>query len=168
MPDRASFATMVTTRRSIDAADERPVSRIRDRDAVAGLVLPQTAGSAAEPPKWVSDEQCACATVRPTAIAKRSADSAVEQRGGPLVKELVGYLLDNLYLDFQGDISVDKVRGFLREDDSREARQLLSKIIEEKGVDDLLLTLADCLREYIRTGVTESVVREQLSTYAES
>ena len=84
------------------------------------------------------------------------------------MKELVGYLLDNLYLDFQGDISVDKVRGFLREDDSREARQLLSKIIEEKGVDDLLLTLADCLREYIRTGITESVVREQLSTYAES
>jgi hypothetical protein len=86
----------------------------------------------------------------------------------PLVKELVGYLLDNMYLDFQGDISVEKVRAFLREDDSKEARQLLSKIIEEKGVDDLLLTLADCLREHIRTGVSEQVVREQLSTYAES
>ena len=84
------------------------------------------------------------------------------------MKELVGYLLDNMYLDFQGDISVEKVRAFLREDDSREARQLLSKIIEEKGVDDLLLTLADCLREHIRTGVSEQVVREQLSTYAES
>ncbi|MBN1609367.1 MAG: hypothetical protein JW940_22240 [Polyangiaceae bacterium] len=84
------------------------------------------------------------------------------------MKELVGYLLDNMYLDFQGDISVEKVRAFLREDDSKEARQLLSKIIEEKGVDDLLLTLADCLREHIRTGVSEQVVREQLSTYAES
>jgi len=84
------------------------------------------------------------------------------------VKELVGYLLDNMYLDFQGDISVEKVRAFLREDDSKEARQLLSKIIEEKGVDDLLLTLADCLREHIRTGVSDQVVREQLSTYAES
>ena len=49
-----------------------------------------------------------------------------------------------MFLDFQGDISVEKVREFLREDDSREARQLLSKIIEEKGVDDLLNTLADC------------------------
>ena len=84
------------------------------------------------------------------------------------MKELVGYLLDNMYLDFQGDISVEKVRAFLREDDSKEARQLLSKIIEEKGVDDLLLTLADCLREHIRTGVSDQVVREQLSTYAES
>jgi hypothetical protein len=50
------------------------------------------------------------------------------------VKELVRYLLENMYLDFQGDISVEKVREFLREDDSREARVLLSKIIEEKGV----------------------------------
>ena len=84
------------------------------------------------------------------------------------MKELVRYLLDNLYLDFQGDISVEKVREFLREDDSREARQLLSKIIEESGVDDLLITLADCLREHIRVGVTEELVREQLQTYSDS
>jgi hypothetical protein len=84
------------------------------------------------------------------------------------VKELVRYLLENLYLDFQGDISVDKVREFLREDDSREARQLLSKIIEEKGVDDLLITLADCLKDHIRTGVSEDTIREQLSLYSES
>jgi hypothetical protein len=85
-----------------------------------------------------------------------------------LVKELVRYLLENLYLDFQGDISVEKVREFLREDDSRAARQLLSKIIEEKGVDDLLLTLADCLREHIRTGINEQTVQEQLDMYSES
>lgn len=84
------------------------------------------------------------------------------------MKELVRYLLDNMYLDFQGDISVEKVREFLREDDSREARQLLSKIIEEKGVDDLLLTLADCLREHIRSGVSEQTVRDQLQMYADS
>ena len=84
------------------------------------------------------------------------------------MKELVRYLLDNMYLDFQGDISVEKVREFLREDDSREARALLSKIIEEKGVDELLITLADCLKEHIRTGVTEDAVREQLQMYAES
>jgi hypothetical protein len=84
------------------------------------------------------------------------------------VKELVRYLLENMFLDFQGDISVEKVREFLREDDSREARQLLSKIIEEKGVDDLLNTLADCLRDHIRTGVSEDTVREQLQLYSES
>jgi hypothetical protein len=73
-----------------------------------------------------------------------------------------------MYLDFQGDISLESVRGFLREDESREARQLLSKIIEEKGIDDLLITLADCLKENIATGVSETVVREQLQMYAES
>jgi hypothetical protein len=84
------------------------------------------------------------------------------------VKELIRYLIDNMYLDFQGDISLESVRGFLREDESREARQLLSKIIEEKGIDDLLITLADCLKEHIATGVNETVVREQLQMYAES
>ncbi len=84
------------------------------------------------------------------------------------MKELVRYLMENMYLDFQGDISVEKVREFLREDDSRDARQLLSKIIEEKGVDDLLITLADCLKESIRTGVNEDTIRDQLSLYSES
>ncbi len=84
------------------------------------------------------------------------------------MKELVRYLLENMYLDFQGDISVERVREFLREDDSREARQLLSKIIEEKGVDDLLITLADCLREHLRTGVSEQTVRDQLQLYSDS
>ncbi|HMJ14146.1 MAG TPA: hypothetical protein VK524_22165 [Polyangiaceae bacterium] len=84
------------------------------------------------------------------------------------MKELVRYLLENMYLDFQGDISVERVREFLREDDSREARQLLSKIIEEKGVDDLLITLADCLKEHIRSGVSEETIREQLQLYSDS
>ena len=84
------------------------------------------------------------------------------------MKELVRYLIDNMYLDFQGDISLEQVRGFLREDESREARQLLSKIIEEKGIDDLLITLADCLKDHISSGVSDAVVREQLQMYAES
>ncbi len=84
------------------------------------------------------------------------------------MKELINYLLDNLYIDFQGEITLETVRNFLREDDGREARQLLSKLIEEKGVDDMLITLADCLKEHIRNGINERVIREQLSTYSES
>jgi hypothetical protein len=84
------------------------------------------------------------------------------------VKELVRYLLENLYLDFQGEISLDTVRQFLRGDDSREAKALLQKLIEDKGVDDLLITLADVLKEHIRTGVTDQVMKEQLSMYSES
>ena len=84
------------------------------------------------------------------------------------MKELVRYLLENMYVDFQGEISLDTVRQFLRGDDSREAKALLQKLIEDKGVDDLLITLADVLKEHIRTGVNEQVVREQLSMYSES
>ncbi len=84
------------------------------------------------------------------------------------MKELVRYLLENLYVDFQGEISLDQVRQFLRGDDSREAKALLQKLIEDKGVDDLLITLADVLKEHIRTGITEQVVKEQLSMYSDS
>jgi len=84
------------------------------------------------------------------------------------VKELVKYLADNLRLDFPGEITIDQVRGFLREDDSRESRALLAKLIEDKGIDDLLLTLADCLQEYIRSGINEDLIREQLTMYSDS
>jgi len=84
------------------------------------------------------------------------------------VKELLKYLLDNLILDFQGEITLETVRSFLREDDGPEARKLLTKLMEEKGVEDMLVTLADCLREHIKTGVNERVVQDQLMDYSES
>ncbi|EYF07409.1 hypothetical protein [Chondromyces apiculatus] len=84
------------------------------------------------------------------------------------MKELIKYLLGNLQIDFQGEITLETVRSFLREDDGREARQLLSKLIEEKGVEDMLITLADCLKGHIQSGINEQVVREQLSLYSDS
>ena len=84
------------------------------------------------------------------------------------MKDLIRYLLDNMQLDFQGEITLDQVRMFLREDDSREARKLLGKLIEDKGVDDMLITLADCLKDYLESGVTEEVVSEQLRLYSDS
>jgi hypothetical protein len=84
------------------------------------------------------------------------------------VKELIKYLLDNITIDFQGEVTLEQVRGFLREDDGRDARQLLSKLIEEKGVDDMLITLADCLKEHIQSGINERTIRDQLSIYSDS
>jgi hypothetical protein len=84
------------------------------------------------------------------------------------VKALIAYLLDNLILDFKGDLTLEMVRDFLREDESREARALLSKLVEDRGVSDMMITLADCLQDTIRTGITEESVREQVRTYAES
>ncbi|MBI4701512.1 MAG: hypothetical protein HY744_10190 [Deltaproteobacteria bacterium] len=84
------------------------------------------------------------------------------------MNDLIQYLLQNLYIDFQGEIKLETVRALLREDDSREARKLLGKLIEDNGVDDMLLTLADCLKDYIRSGINERVVSEQLSLYSDS
>jgi hypothetical protein len=84
------------------------------------------------------------------------------------VKQLIAYLLDNMILDFQGNLTLDMVREFLRDDDSRESRALLSKLVEERGVSDMMITLADCLQEYVRTGISDEVLRDQLRTYIES
>jgi hypothetical protein len=84
------------------------------------------------------------------------------------VKELVRYLLENIQLDFQGDIDIDTVRDFLRKDDNHESRQLLQKLNQDGSVDDLLLTLADVLKPMITRGITDQVVREQINEYADS
>lgn len=84
------------------------------------------------------------------------------------MKELARFLLANAQLDFSGDVDIDQVRQYLREDDSREARALLARLIEDKGIDDMLLTVADCLKEHIPTGVSEDVIRTQLGLYTES
>jgi hypothetical protein len=36
------------------------------------------------------------------------------------VKQLIAYLLDHAIIDFSGDLTLDMVRDFLREDDSPE------------------------------------------------
>lgn len=84
------------------------------------------------------------------------------------MQELITYLLENIQIDFQGELTLDAVRKLLREDDSREARRLLGKLLDDKGIDEMLITLADCLAEYIRTGINEDVVSEQIRMYSES
>lgn len=84
------------------------------------------------------------------------------------MKELVRYLLENMFIDFQGTIDLDHVREFLRKDESREARSLLNKLNNEGGVDDMLETLSDTLRQSVSRGITDQVVREQLTEYSES
>jgi hypothetical protein len=84
------------------------------------------------------------------------------------VKALIQYLLENMILDFKGELTLEMVRDFLREDESREGRSLLAKLVEDRGVDDLLITLADCLQDYIRTGINDNTLREQIVLYSES
>ncbi len=71
-------------------------------------------------------------------------------------------------LDFSGDLTIEMVKDFLRDDDSRESRALLAKLTKEGSAEEMVVTLADCLQEYLRTGLTEDTMREQLRLYSES
>ena len=84
------------------------------------------------------------------------------------MNRLVAYLLENVILDFQGDLTLEMVRDFLRDDNSRDARAVLSKLVEDRGVSEMLIVIADCLRDYLKTGINGEVVAEQLRLYAES
>jgi hypothetical protein len=84
------------------------------------------------------------------------------------VKELVRYLLDNLFVDFQGTVDLEHVREFLRKDDSREARALLAKLNQEGDISDMLDTLADTLKGALSKGINDAVLKEHLQMYSES
>ena len=82
--------------------------------------------------------------------------------------QLIAYLLENLMLDFDGDLSLDMVRDFLRNDDSREAKALLAKLVEDRGVSEMMICVADCLREYLPSGISRDAVGDQIRLYVES
>ena len=84
------------------------------------------------------------------------------------VNRLIEYLRQNLMIDFQGDLSVAKVRELLAGDESRDARALLTKLVADRKVEDMLVVLADCLLETVQKALSDDVVREQLRMYAES
>lgn len=84
------------------------------------------------------------------------------------MKRLIQYLRENMILDFQGDLTIEMLREMLRDDDSREARALRAKVVEDKGVNDMMLVLADCLLEAVQKSLTDDSIREQLGIYSES
>jgi len=84
------------------------------------------------------------------------------------VNRLIEYLRANLMIDFQGDLSVAKVRELLAGDDSRDAKNLLTKLVADRKVEDMILVLADCLLEPAQKALTDDIMREQLRMYAES
>jgi hypothetical protein len=84
------------------------------------------------------------------------------------VNRLIDYLRQHLMIDFQGDLTVAKVRELLAGDDSRDAKTLLTKLVAERSVEDMMLVVADCLLEPVQRALTDDVVREQLRMYSES
>jgi len=84
------------------------------------------------------------------------------------VNRLIEYLRQNLMIDFQGDLSVAKVRELLSGDDSRDAKALVAKLVADRKVEDMLVVLADCLLEPVQKALSDDIVRDQLRMYAES
>ena len=84
------------------------------------------------------------------------------------MNRLIDYLRQHVMLDFQGDLTVAKVRELLAGDDSRDAKALVAKLVAERSVEDMMLVLADCLLEPIQRALTDEVMREQLRMYTES
>jgi hypothetical protein len=84
------------------------------------------------------------------------------------VNRLIEYLRQNILIDFQGDLSVAKVRELLAGDDSRDAKALLTKLVADRKVEDMLVVLADCLTEPVQKALSDEVMREQLRTYSDS
>ena len=55
------------------------------------------------------------------------------------MNRLMDYLRQHIMIDFQGDdLTVAKVRELLAGDDSRDAKQILTKLVADKSIDDLL------------------------------
>lgn len=84
-----------------------------------------------------------------------------------ILNQLVAYLLEHMIIDFQGDLTLDMVRDFLREDNSPASKSLLSKLVEDRGVSDMMIVLADCLQECLSTGIRKETVHDQIRTYAD-
>jgi hypothetical protein len=84
------------------------------------------------------------------------------------MNRLVAYLRENVFVDFQGDLSVDKVRELLAGDESRDAKALLARITRDKGTDDMMVALADCLLEVVQAALSDDIMREQLRAYVEA
>ena len=79
----------------------------------------------------------------------------------------MAYLRNQIFLDFQGDLDVEKVRELLAGDDSRDATQLIARLTRDGGTDEMMITLADCLIEVVQTALTEEVIRDQVRSYIE-
>ena len=84
------------------------------------------------------------------------------------MKDLVRFLIANIQIDFQGDITLDQVRELLRKDDTHEARILLTKLNQEGSIEDFLLTMADVLKPHVAAALSEQVVREEIVQYSEA
>ncbi len=81
--------------------------------------------------------------------------------------KLASYLFEHIQLDFS-NVEFDRILQLLKEDRNAVSTQLLTKLIEEKGEEELLVVLADCLKDDIGRGIDLESIKKQLALYAEA
>lgn len=86
----------------------------------------------------------------------------------PTMNRLVAYLRDHVFVDFQGELSLEKVRELLAGDESRDAKVLLARLTRDGGTNDMMVALADCLLEVVQRALSDEVMKEQLRAYIEA
>ena len=99
--------------------------------------------------------------------AQSDAAGAPFARGvGPV--ERFGQMRDHVFVDFQGELSMDKVRELLAGDESRDAKVLLARLTRDGGANDMMVALADCLLEVVQNALSDEIMKEQLRAYIEA
>jgi len=84
------------------------------------------------------------------------------------VNQLIQYMLEHMILDFEGELNQETVQRLLKNDNSPLSRDLRTKLGKDEDVNEFLVVVADCLREYIRSGVTPERVKEQIQYFVEA
>ncbi len=87
---------------------------------------------------------------------------------GSTMNRLVAYLREQVFVDFQGELSMEKVRELLAGDESRDAKVLLARLTRDGGTNDMMVALADCLLEVVQRALSDDVMKEQLRAYIEA
>lgn len=84
------------------------------------------------------------------------------------MNRLVAFLRDHVFVDFQGELTLEKVRELLAGDESRDAKLLLARLTRDGGANDMMVALADCLLEVVQQALSDEVMKEQLRAYIEA
>lgn len=84
------------------------------------------------------------------------------------MNQLIQYMLEHLILDFDGDLDQETVQRFLKSDNSPLTRDLRNRLITDEQVNEFLIVIADCLKDYVSSGVTPDRIREQIQYFVEA
>ncbi|HVV83768.1 MAG TPA: hypothetical protein VHE35_11920 [Kofleriaceae bacterium] len=84
------------------------------------------------------------------------------------MNRLVAFLREQVFVDFQGELTAEKLRELLAGDESRDAKALLNRVTRDGGTNEMMVALADCLLEVVQAALTDEVMREQLRAYIEA